>query len=189
MKLKNNESGIAHLAAIVAVVVVLAIGAVGWKVWDSKESMASNEESSVTTQPIVKDAEETETKPAEDNVPEGYSSYKNDVFALNYPKGWKVVEKQSAQTLVRFSEKDDGFPAIYIWIADLDNSSCDQTDQPVKEVTVDGASAEQYAVNKGAESTVTCAVKGKNVYHIVYSSNEEAYSKEYAELLRSFKFL
>lgn len=49
MKLKNNESGIAHIAAIVVVVVFVAIGVVGWKVWDNQKSSDTKKNTAATT--------------------------------------------------------------------------------------------------------------------------------------------
>lgn len=37
MKIKNNQTGIAHVAAIVLVIVIAVIGFVGWKVWDNQK--------------------------------------------------------------------------------------------------------------------------------------------------------
>ena len=50
MKLKNNQSGVAHIAAILVVVVIAAIGIVGWKVWDStKEDKSSSADTTTKT--------------------------------------------------------------------------------------------------------------------------------------------
>lgn len=47
--IKNNQSGIAHLAVILAVVVLVAIGFVGWKVWDNNKSSDSKKNTSTAT--------------------------------------------------------------------------------------------------------------------------------------------
>ena len=36
MKLKNNQSGAAHIVAILLVILIVAVGFVGWKVWDNQ---------------------------------------------------------------------------------------------------------------------------------------------------------
>ena len=54
-KLNENQSGVAHLAAIALVVVILAIGGVGWYVWKS-----NNRESKTTvTPPVTKNENST----------------------------------------------------------------------------------------------------------------------------------
>ena len=42
MKIKNNQAGVAHLAAILAVVVIAVVGLVGWKVWDNSKDKKQN---------------------------------------------------------------------------------------------------------------------------------------------------
>ncbi|MCX6729809.1 MAG: hypothetical protein NTV95_04205 [Candidatus Saccharibacteria bacterium] len=54
MKIKNDQSGIAHVAMLVLVVVVIGVvGFVGWKVWD----MSSNKANTSISSPTAKAAE------------------------------------------------------------------------------------------------------------------------------------
>ncbi len=80
MTLKQNQSGVAHLAAIVIVILVAGLGFAGWRVYDlqNKNDILSKN----TSQPEVK----TETA----KVPEGYVEYKNNELGISfaYPKEW-----------------------------------------------------------------------------------------------------
>ncbi len=54
MRLKNNQSGIAHLAAILSLIVVVAIGVVGWRVWlNSDKDNRPQDAKVVSRQPEV----------------------------------------------------------------------------------------------------------------------------------------
>lgn|GEM_PF-5598221 len=65
MKLKNNQSGIAHVIVIVLIVFVLGIiGFVGWKVWDTSKKDEPNKEASSysTTNETNKEEEKENTE-------------------------------------------------------------------------------------------------------------------------------
>lgn len=47
MKLKNNQSGAAHIVVILLVILIAVVGVVGWKVWDNNKNK-SNNTSSIT---------------------------------------------------------------------------------------------------------------------------------------------
>ena len=62
MKIKNNESGLAHIAIVALVVLVIGIvGFAGWKVWDKKDIKISNESPATATKSTARDADETKT--------------------------------------------------------------------------------------------------------------------------------
>lgn len=84
MKLKNNQDGIAHLAAILAVVVVVAIGVVGWKVWDNSK----NEDTPKTVATETK-----ETKKASDKTDDWYQFVsKNDEYSIELANGLSFID-------------------------------------------------------------------------------------------------
>ncbi len=42
MKLKNNQSGAAHIVVILLVIVIAIVGVVGWKVWDNSKTKSDS---------------------------------------------------------------------------------------------------------------------------------------------------
>lgn len=47
-KIKNNQLGVAHLAAVLVVIVIAVIGLVGWKVWDNRASKPATQISNIS---------------------------------------------------------------------------------------------------------------------------------------------
>lgn len=64
MKIKNNQSGVAHVAIVLLIVVVLGVaGFVGWKVWDSrKDSSIIKDAASVNTSSQDTDTSDKKTE-------------------------------------------------------------------------------------------------------------------------------
>jgi PsbP-like protein len=83
MKIKNDQSGIAHVAMFVLVVVVIGVvGFVGWKVWDNGQSKDSvSDKPKTTTESIENDSSDI-----------GLKEYKNTEygFSFNYPTNWTL---------------------------------------------------------------------------------------------------
>ncbi|MEI6751410.1 MAG: PsbP-related protein [Candidatus Saccharibacteria bacterium] len=103
MKIKNNQDGIAHIAAILAVVVVVAIGAVGWKVWDNKNKKKTNIVLNNNTK-VIDNSVNSTTKDV-DTI-DKYSAWKTynakfktrlngeADFSFKYPPDWVMFESQ-----------------------------------------------------------------------------------------------
>jgi hypothetical protein len=49
MKIKTNDSGIAHVFALLVVVLVIVIGGVGWRVWDASQQKSAKSTDSTNT--------------------------------------------------------------------------------------------------------------------------------------------
>ena len=83
MKIKNDQSGIAHVAIVFLVVVVIGvIGLVGWKVWDNGQKKNSvSDKAKTTTESIKNNSSDIALK-----------EYKNTEygFSFNYPTNWTL---------------------------------------------------------------------------------------------------
>lgn len=77
MKIKNNQSGVAHMVAILAVIVIVAIGLVGWKVWDNNRTKQNNSTPPIsdTNNASQKEAVESEAQKPETKVAKKYTSF------------------------------------------------------------------------------------------------------------------
>lgn len=98
MKLRNNQSGIAHVAAILVVVVLAIIGVVGWKVWKNNDDKKSNSSSSNQT---VSSASNSKTKSTQATDPsakwKAYST-KDTKLSLKYPETWVAAANPNTCT-------------------------------------------------------------------------------------------
>mgnify|MGYP000858884298 CR=1 FL=1 len=90
MKIKNNQSGVAHLTALFVVVVVVVIGFVGWKVWGSRTSKTELTSSNSATKQLTK---------------------KEEVQSVDRTKGWKTYN--ASFKLVPASEGTANFSFKY----------------------------------------------------------------------------
>ena len=95
MKIKNNESGLAHLAAILTVIAIVTIGAVGLRVWDKKDTKTSNESPATATQPNVKV-----------EVIKGYKLYEDKNLAIQYLGSWTPYKDKTRPEWAFFKSKD-----------------------------------------------------------------------------------
>jgi hypothetical protein len=92
MKLKNNQSGIAHVAAILLVVVIAVVGFVGWKVWDGNKT-----KNGTSTSPASLENKNKEiAKPVDE-----YTNWKTASFELaeasfKYPSSLKLTHEVKA---------------------------------------------------------------------------------------------
>lgn len=104
MKLKNNQAGVAHLAALLVVVVIVVIGLVGWRVWDnSKNNTATSSTSNTTadsssslgTKENAKTVDETKDwKTYNATLKTGGVQATTYKFSFKYPADWKVSSSQ-----------------------------------------------------------------------------------------------
>lgn len=102
MKIKNNQAGVAHLAAILVVVVIAVIGFVGWKVWDNSKNKqqnstaASNKSEAKTGSPSTVDNKEN-AKPVDQT--KDWKQYCDDKTSLcfKYPSDWTITTDYSAE--------------------------------------------------------------------------------------------
>lgn len=106
MKLRSNQSGIAHFAAISLVVVVVVIGFVGWKVWDNKHSKSSN--SSANDSSTKKTSELTTTNSADakktiDETADWLTFTSSKGWNVKVPDGWKLITNNSSDGLTAYS--------------------------------------------------------------------------------------
>lgn len=96
MKIKNDQSGIAHVAMVVLIVVVIGVvGFVGWKVWDNKDkklnnTTTSNSSNTKTSNPTKEDKLEN-TKIIDPYA--GWKTYDGEKlkFTFRYPEEWNAV--------------------------------------------------------------------------------------------------
>lgn len=93
MKLKNNQSGVAHVAAILLVILIAAVGVVGWKVWD-------NNKKDETTAPASSSTNQTEQS-ATDSTDSSTSEYINISewgVKLKHPDAAKLTYTYSSES-------------------------------------------------------------------------------------------
>lgn len=109
MKLKNNQSGIAHLGLVLAVLVVVTVGVVGWRVWDNKSTKTVDSQ-----QPTIDMAGKTEpqnpiTYKKTTTVPDSWIKYTSTDYPLSFstPKGW-TVNATSTTSGAKFGEGNKG---------------------------------------------------------------------------------
>ena len=88
MKIKNDQSGIAHVAIVFLVVVVIGvIGLVGWKVWDNNKESNNNSESNSSSS--NKDASSTPAAKEGDAKEKSTTLIgKVSFIKANEPSGW-----------------------------------------------------------------------------------------------------
>ncbi len=195
--LKLNNKGSSPLHIVLILVIVGLIAGVGYYVYSSQKKTnesLDNANSSLEQAAQANKEKKTETndKTSSSSIPEGYQQYKSStgIFTFNYPKDWSEVKSSmNEMTIAYVSPTGTDFPNVYVWTTALENSSCDQTDQTVKKVTVDGIEAKQFIKSTSAKALTTCVVKNGKVYHIVHGSTDKEYPEVYAEVLSSFKFL
>ncbi len=111
-KLKNNQTGVAHLAAIVVIVLVLAVGGVGYYVWNSnkdKSNDSTTSSSNTTTSPEPK--QEVTTK-ADPNA--GYLVMKEWGLRFKVPSGLTDVKYAIHGDKAAFFAKPSGSSVKYI---------------------------------------------------------------------------
>lgn len=105
---KNNQDGMAHLAAILVVVVFVAIGVVGWKVWDN----SNNNPSTQSTTPTAV-TQTTSNEPAPDPN-KGYLVIKQWGLRFKTPSGLTDVKYLIDGDTVAFYAKPKGANVQYV---------------------------------------------------------------------------
>ena len=115
MKIKNDQSGIAHVAIVFLVVVVIGvIGLVGWKVWDSTQNTTNTDK----TKQAPRTTSDLPAKKAY-TLPAGYTLYENKElgFKFAYPKEFGSFTEQPVNKGMRIfnsSEATKAYgPGIY----------------------------------------------------------------------------
>lgn len=121
MKLKNNQSGLAHVAVILlAVVVIGVVGFAGWKVWDSTRTDSSTQSTTPTTTSATTD---TSQEPTVDPN-EGYLVIKQWGLRFKTPSGLTGVKYVINDDTVAFYAKPKGANVEYVGNYDkLENGS------------------------------------------------------------------
>ena len=213
MKLRNNQSGVAHLAAILVVVVVIAIGAVGWKVWDNSNAKEQNNSPSQSDSQKNKKDIDAQANDAEEKKASLYSTHTHttDGYSFQYPKDWKVEQSsQGPSTLVTspdFKNEDnsgrtgnssggrfilsksaivDGTPTL----EDILNNKSG-VDIDGKKLTVSGRQAVQFKRTDPAVSIKTTIFTSEFTYELSYfgpnSSDYQKYLVDYDNIVSTFK--
>ena len=89
MKLRNNQSGIAHVAAIALVVVIAATGFVGWKVWDNNKTKESTSNAATPSETKYKEVK----KPADEYADWKTASFELAEASFKYPDNLKLTRE------------------------------------------------------------------------------------------------
>lgn len=118
MKLRNNQSGIAHLVALLIIVIIAVVGFAGWRVYtlDQENKKLNKTANTQIPTPGRSDDESVVTLP-KSTIPEGFIAYENKElgFKFAYPKTWGEVKEDSNSDVIfsaHFSnlKKDDDNP-------------------------------------------------------------------------------
>ncbi len=166
MKIKNNQDGVAHLAAILAVVVIVAIGVVGWKVWDNRETEKNNNSATsipATTNDDVVDSSAKDVKTI--NPTASWTSFSKNSLEFKYPSDWKLDE----QTVLRLTSSD--FESTGVQKETVSSGALltvSQTDIPQKNITADNYQKSSSAL--GGSNFKTLTISGNKV--VQYTNNE-----------------
>lgn len=181
MKIKSNQSGIAHVAVILGVVIILAIGAAGWKVWESRDKNISKQNGSSAAQKTDQDDAKSDNMVVKD----GYKLYEDNNLTVQYPDSWTPY-KESEQPEWVFFKSTDFVPAtelgpsvkagyqLEIRVGNAEGTSTfDESLSQAKKAKEDGDCGGDYEVikidgNQAIKSDMKC--EGTAIYATLYKN-------------------
>lgn len=184
MKIKNNQSGLAHIVVVVLIVAVIAVtGFVGWKVWDGSRSKSKNEAPVTNTQSNDNNLNDSQAAELKELVPEGWVKYQDPSTNVSFyhPSGWEKsrfrVYRVGASGVVKGTNHGP-YSAKYIfnkseskWYAV--NSEGKQVAPYSGYTTVTSTSASKYPVVYGYTGE-----GGSSSYYTVFTDGDNSYMIE-----------
>lgn len=166
MKIKNNQEGIAHIAAILIVVVLIVVGFVGWKVWGS-----NNQKNPASSLPST---EKKAATPSKNNSADDENIVKLPNMGIQFyvPDTLKSLEyvesTASSDPSIKTGFGSEAYPLASIVLPSLDTPDCKLPEKAGGYLGVVWKVTGQYPKDANVLNSAGVLVKQFNSYYIGY---------------------